>query len=226
MAKKRLGEILLEDGLIDEQDLAEALKYKEQSGYRLGTALVALRIIGEWQLTEALGKTLELPVVDLVSSPPTQAALRRIPARLAERFDLVPLHLEGQGKNQVLVVAMSDPLNRSVIKRMEDVVGCPVRPVLAGLSAIQRAIRTHYHGSVPSQVVAAAERMRASGRITTEPSSSKLRAGAHGLPTANTLQGLTFKFRALLFLLLKKKLITEKEFITTLRRLLVVARKG
>ena len=118
VAKKRLGEILLEEGLIDESDLDQALEYKEKSGYRLGTALVALRVIAEWQLTEALGKALQLPVVDLVGTPPRKSALRRIPARLAERFDLIPMRVEGSGADRQLVIAMSDPLNRSVIKRM------------------------------------------------------------------------------------------------------------
>jgi len=62
MARRRLGEVLIEEGLIDQSDLDEALRYKEKSGYRLGTALVALRIIAEWQLTEALSKALEIPL--------------------------------------------------------------------------------------------------------------------------------------------------------------------
>ena len=75
MVKKKLGEILLEEGLIDEHDLEQALEYKEKSGYRLGTALVALRVIAEWQLTEALGKALNLPVADLVATPPKKSRL-------------------------------------------------------------------------------------------------------------------------------------------------------
>jgi len=247
MSRKRLGEILLEEGLIDEQDLDEALRYKEQSGYRLGTALVALRIIGEWQLTEALSKVLSLPVADLASQPPSAAALRRIPARLAERFDLIPWRLEGRGKAAQLVVAMTDPLNRTVIKRMEDVAGCEVRPVLAGLSAIQRSIRQHYHGTEKGKVVAAAERLRALQQEE-DPFGDPTHPGGRGGgedsddagPTRHRAQGqaverkerspsdhaafaLEIKFRALLHVLLKKQVLSEKEYTDTLKALLNAA---
>jgi hypothetical protein len=250
MTKKRLGEILLEEGFIDEEDLSEALKYKEKSGYRLGTALVALRMICEWQLTQALGKALDLPVIDLSASPPTSAALRRIPARLAERFDLVPLRLEGRGKHQVLIVAMSDPLNSAVIKRMEGVAGMHVHPVLAGLSTIQRAIRLHYYQSERSSVYDAAAKLNTSNRSHSRVSHrsninsddntrqypdhlAKLTSVPDGvgelqLPglyqpdadASDSLHALNYKFRALLHLLLRKKLITEREYAETLKNLI------
>jgi hypothetical protein len=248
MARKRLGEVLLEEGLIDEGDLEQALEYKEKSGYRLGTALMALRIIAEWQLTEALGKALEMPVVDLSQSTPTATALKRIPARLAERFDLIPLRMEGRGRRRKLVLAMSDPLNRPVIKRMEDVAGCPVQPVLASLSAIQRAIRRHYHGAERSRVVAKAERMRSDGEgeraideidgvreQTRQITLSHLRreldsmksAKPDDLPPPPTAEAppepslaLELKFRALLHLLVKKGVIEGREYTDSLKRLL------
>ncbi len=247
MARKRLGEILMEDGLIDEEDLSEALEYKEKSGYRLGTSLVALRIIAEWQLTEALGKALNLPVADLGGMQPSRDALARIPARLAERFDLIPLHLEGKGKNQQLLIAMSDPLNRSVIRRMQDVAGCTIRPALAGLSVIQRAIRENYHGSGKSKTFKDAEKIRASrgkksrrrsgvrlaapdrhstmSRLTEEikamqaPESAPLPLPT-GMDLGDYLLGLEVKLRSLLHLMLKKGLISEHEYVKTLKHFL------
>jgi len=252
MAKKRLGEILMEDGLIDQADLEEALQYKEKSGYRLGTALVALRIIAEWQLTQALGKALQLPVVDLNTTTPTQAALRRIPARLAERFDLIPLKLKGKAKNRELIIAMSDPLNRSVLKRMQDVAGCPIRPALAGLSNIQRAIREHYHGTEKSKTFKDVEKMRKASKpsrgksgVSLDPASkestlnrleSELKqVGGKkpepvdlpaGIDMGDYLLGLEIKLRSLLHLMLKKKLISEREHVQTLKHFLQVVPKG
>ena len=248
MARKRLGDVLLEDGLIDENDLEEALSYKEKSGYRLGTALVALRIIAEWQLTEALGKALEMPVVDLSSITPKPDALKRIPARLAERFDLIPLAIEGSGNNRKLIVAMSDPLNRTVIRRMEDVAGCPVKPVLSSLSAIQRYIRRHYHGAERSRVVASAEEMRSSaGDAEVFESLAGMREQTRQITISNLRReldemswkdqpdlppppidrmepeptlALDLKFRALLHLLLKKSLIDGRDYAETLKNLI------
>ena len=248
MVRKRLGDVLLEEGLIDESDLEEALQYKEKSGYRLGTALVALRIIAEWQLTEALGKSLEMPVVDLAEEGPSQAALKCIPSRLAERFDLIPLSIEGRGSQRKLVVAMSDPLNRPVVKRMQDVAGCPVRPVLASLSAIKRAIRRHYHGAegprgsaqatkadpggTGERVMEHLDEMREQTRqITISQLRRELEAiddhGPSDLPpppvgTMSPEPGLAveLRFRALLHLLLKKGVIEGRDYAESLRHML------
>jgi hypothetical protein len=236
VAKKRLGEILLEEGLIDEHDLEQALEYKEKSGYRLGTALVALRVIAEWQLTEALGKALHLPVADLLSAPPRKSALEKIPARLAERFDLIPLRLEGRGADQQLVIAMSDPLNRAVVKRMQDVAGCPIKPVLASLSAIQRAIREHYHDAEKSKTFTEVDRLRTPHKRTRpkvktldanwdvsivqffdelKKIRSKKRVSKEEF--VEYLLALEFKIRSLLHLMLKKQLISEREYAETLK---------
>lgn len=245
MARKRLGDVLLEEGLIDEDDLKEALDYKEKSGYRLGTALVALRIIAEWQLTEALGKSLEMEVVDLTETHPNQAALKCIPVRLAERFDLIPLSIEGRGSQRKLLVAMSDPLNRPVVKRMQDVAGCPVKPVLATLSGIKRAIRRHYQGETGPVKAADAPAADTGERVmeqldefreqTRQITISQLRRelevidgqGPADLPpppvaelSAEPGMAVELKFRALLHLLLKKGVIEGREYAESLRHML------
>ena len=162
MTRKRLGEVLMDQGLIDDEDLQQALSYQEKSGYRLGTSLVALRIIAEWQLTEALGAALDVEVIDLSEVQPEAEALERLSATLAERYDLIPVRMEEEvDRGKVLVVAMSDPLNRSNIQRIEHAAGCPVHPALASLSAIQRSIRIHYHGASPGKVLSAASRIKA-----------------------------------------------------------------
>jgi len=241
MARKRLGEVLIEDGLIDERELQEALRYKEKSGYRLGTALVAMRVIAEWQLAEALGKALEMEVVDLSRVRPHKSALARIPQRLAERFDLVPLRLEGRGDDRRLVVAMSDPLNRAVVRRMREVAGCSIHPVLAGLSSIQRAIRESYHGSTSSRTLKGAERYsaqaRESGRQRSRASASEdaLRAalaevrrlGSSKPPASpggqlgleHRILGLELKVRALIHVLLKHRVVSEKDYVKALKHI-------
>ncbi len=248
MPRKKLGEILLEQGLIDEEDLDEGLRYKEESGYRLGTALVALRIIAEWQLTEALGKALEVEVIDLGTLRPSKAALRRIPVRLAERFDLIPIKITGRGKNSKLLVAMSDPLNRPLIKRMEDMADCQVEPVLASLSAIQRAIRRHYHGGKRGKVLDHAEKMKGN-RNSLKKKDNKTREGTRqialshlqrelermeqaeeslkkNVPMIETDQGkgqaMELKFRALLHAMIKKGLITGSDYAQALNHVLEV----
>ncbi len=229
MGRKRLGEVLLELGFVDEQDLSEALRYQKLSGYRLGTALMALRMIAEWQLTEALGKALGVEVVDLSKTRPTPAALKLIPQRLAERFDLIPLKLERKDGHRMLVIAMSDPLNRTVLRRMREVAGCPVKPVLAGLSSIQRAIRESYSSASGSHTLkraelAASKVMKAPAEKTekmkfTDAAARNAEDTDDAGRIARRLASLEIKFRSLLHLLLKSRIITEKDYASAVKHM-------
>ena len=237
MSRKRLGEVLIDQGLIDEEDLQQALSYQEKSGYRLGTALVALRIIAEWQLTEALGKALRVEVLDLADVQPEDKALKRLPVELAERYDLIPISLDAnEDRCLSMVVAMSDPLNRSNIQRIEHAAGCPISPVLASLSAIQRAIRIHYHGAPPSQVWHEATELKAS-RTAAKDASAMIRGATLKLlrKEAEELKlgripdrsqvgldrdlAMQLRFYALIEVLEGKGLLEKDEFASALDRL-------
>jgi hypothetical protein len=236
MARKRLGDVLLEQGLIDEADLQEALRYKERSGYRLGTALVALRLISDWQLAEALSQALELPLADLTKERVSREALRLIPARLAERFDLLPLRLEQGPRGPGLVLAMSDPQNQSVLRRMQDIAGLPVRPVLAALPAIQRAIQTHYRGLTAAEFESAEPEptheqtihalLREAEALVEPPADDRAEPAATAPtpavapPAGQRTLALEIRFRALLHLMLKKNLITGRDYAESLQHLL------
>ena len=208
---------------------------------------MALRIIAEWQLTEALGKALQLPVVDLTAADPEPEALQKIPARLAERFDLIPMRIEGKSGDQELLIAMSDPLNRAVIRRMQDVASIPIKPALAGLSAIQRAIRDHYHRAEKSETFEDVQSLRTSrpARQKTQPWSQIKQTKKEAtisrlvdeimimgeqpkvpdeLPSESNLNefvlGVELKVRALLHLMLKKQIVSEREFVECLKHFL------
>ena len=89
--KKRLGEILLERGLIDVDQLNSALAHQRQWGMRLGTALVAKGFIAEGMLTRVLSESLGIPMVDLARVVVDQHALQIVPRRLAEQYDVFPI---------------------------------------------------------------------------------------------------------------------------------------
>lgn len=146
MARKKLGEVLLDRGLIDQDQLNSALAYQRQWGHRLGVALVAKGFLTEGMLCKVLGEVMSLPTVDLAVTDFDPEALRTVPFNTCENNDLIPISLrEGKGKNQ-LVLAMADPLNLSIIDEIEFTTGTKVRPVLATISAINSAIRKFYRG--------------------------------------------------------------------------------
>ncbi|RME27105.1 MAG: hypothetical protein D6806_05145 [Deltaproteobacteria bacterium] len=144
MPRKKLGEILLERGIIDQDQLNSALAYQRQWGHRLGTALVAKGFITEGMLAKVLGEVMSLPVVDLSKVDIDSEALRLVPMHTCENNDLIPIRLERRGPTRVLTIAMADPMNVAIIDEIEFTTGCKVRPVLATISAIQSAIRKYY----------------------------------------------------------------------------------
>ncbi|MBW2702000.1 MAG: hypothetical protein JRF33_14380 [Deltaproteobacteria bacterium] len=147
MARKRLGEVLLERGIIDHDQLNSALAYQRQWGHRIGVAMVAKGFITEGMLVKVLSETMSLPAVDLSTIEFDKEALRTISFTICENNDLIPLKLEhGRGGNKTMILAMADPMNLAVIDEIEFTTSCKVRPVLATISAINSAIRKHYRG--------------------------------------------------------------------------------
>lgn len=134
--KPYLGELLLRRQLITREQLDRALRVQAGGLRRLGYLLVRMKFIGEVQLLEALSQQLGIPI-----ERPGQAcapAVRRVlPRHLCHRYAVVPLALE---ENNVLRLAMADPLDDLAIREVENYTGRAVLPVLAGLGDIHRAI--------------------------------------------------------------------------------------
>jgi len=145
MARKRLGEILLERNVITQIQLDQALVYQRQTGHRLGAALVALGALNEQQLCAALATAMGLKAVPMPPAQVDEAAVRSLKARFCEANDLFPLTLDASNPGRrVLTVAMADPLNLPAIEEIEFTTGLKVVANIAPLSGIRAAIRRHY----------------------------------------------------------------------------------
>lgn len=155
LPKKKLGELLMELGLIDKDQLTAALAYQRQWGHRLGTSLVAKGFISEGTLTYVLSRSLGIPMVDLSQVQPQKEALKLLPAQLCETHEVVPLAIEGNRGRRTLVLAMSDPLNIAVQEEVAFTTGCKVKPVLASFTAIGQAIRLWIRGEPGIEIVPA-----------------------------------------------------------------------
>ena len=138
--RKRLGELLMESGKINEEQLERALASQKKSGDRLGKVVVSLGFITEMDLLRLLETHLEIPLVDLSTSVPEREATQMIPGSLAERHQLIPLRKRGNK----LIVAMSDPTNFFAIDDVRMVTNSEIEPVIASEGDIQRAISTAY----------------------------------------------------------------------------------
>lgn len=142
--RKRFGELLLEQGLITQPQLGDALSYQRRNGMRLGDALVARGHITEVQLVNALGAALRVPVVRLEGLEPNPQALQLVGLQLCSEHDLFPYSLRTERGRKILTVATSDPLNFRLLDELEFMTNSKIEAVLARRTDIDIAIRKHY----------------------------------------------------------------------------------
>ena len=153
--RRRLGDLLVSAGVVTREHLEDGL-LDALPGERLGQVLVRLGHVDEEAVADAVARQLGLQRVDLDVERPTEAAIDLVPARLAERHDIVPLRVEGD----LLVLATADP---SDVEAMDDVrlsAGArKVRPVIATASSIEVARRRAYRSDASRDLLhgAAAE---------------------------------------------------------------------
>ncbi|HET9594087.1 MAG TPA: hypothetical protein VFP65_00820, partial [Anaeromyxobacteraceae bacterium] len=143
VVKKRLGEMLLEAGVIDETQLHAALGHQRKWGGKLGQALLDLKLASEPQIVSALARKFGYESVHLgtlVRTPALEAALRLVPRELALRQTLLPIASDTSS----VTVAMGDPSNIAVVDELSFRTGKRVRVVLAGDREIQAAVKRLY----------------------------------------------------------------------------------
>ncbi len=145
--RARLGDLLVEAGLVSEEQVRRALRLQRDSGLRLGEQLVAMGAIGEVRLVQVLSRHLAVPWVALRRVDFTRELLDMLPAELAERFGVVPVFLQRRSRSErVLHVAMEDPTNQEALAAVRRAAGTSVRAMVAPPSEIRHAIRVYYFG--------------------------------------------------------------------------------
>ena len=146
MAVKKLGELLVEAGLITEVQLEEVLQESAKgSAARIGSLLVKKGYASEIDIAQTLSYQLNIPFIDIPSATIVPEAISLVNEKLAKKYLLIPIGFEGKA----LVVAMSDPLNLNAIDDVKFAAGLQVRPNVANPTDIAEALRVHYHLSQP-----------------------------------------------------------------------------
>ncbi len=142
-ATKKVGEILVDAGLIDEKQLALALAEQRKSGARLGNILTELGLASDAEISRALAEQSGLDYVDLDKIEVSPKAIDLIPESVARRLGCMPLRVEAGA----LVVAMSNPTDIVAIDELQRRTDHFVQVVSAGQRQLQRAIERGYGGT-------------------------------------------------------------------------------
>jgi len=143
MSNNRLGELLVRNGLITDDQLAKALAEQQSTGGRLGSSLVKLDFISEDELSAFLSKQYGVPSVNLNEFEIDPAVAASVPADVAQKYQIVPINRAGS----TLIVAMSDPSNIFAIDDLKFMTGYNVEVVVASEAAIKVCIDRYYDQS-------------------------------------------------------------------------------
>lgn len=149
--RKRLGDLLVEAGMLTVDELQETLKSKKE-GQKLGDALLERGYISEQQLIEVLEFQLGIPHISLFRYPVDSNIVDLISKDFALRNILIPVKKEG---NQ-LFVAMNDPMDYFALDDMRLSTGFQIAPVIAKKDEIISAIHKYYNNNETFEDVDAA----------------------------------------------------------------------
>lgn len=138
--KLRLGDALIAEGLINEEQLQNALSLQKKSGKRLGTVLVEMHLVSEQDIVQILSKQLRIPFIDLSNYLIDPVIAKVIPEHIANRYQLIPINKV----SNKLTVAMVDPLNIIAIDDIQLMTGLMVKPVVATQADISKALADAY----------------------------------------------------------------------------------
>jgi general secretion pathway protein E len=136
----RLGEILIERGKIESEDLARALELQQERGDKLGKILVDMGLIAQRDVLAALSDQLGVPLVSVDGPPPSAREIDGLSHRFLRQCRAFPISL----LDSILTVAMADPLDFETVAAIRAFSGLHIQTVLAPEQEIIDAIEKYY----------------------------------------------------------------------------------
>jgi type IV pilus assembly protein PilB len=138
-----LGELLIREKLITSEQLKSAADYEKKNKVTIGSALVALGLISEEDMAQALSRQLGYPYIDLSQFEVYPDVIELIPADIAKKHMIMPIHRI----RSFLTMAMVDPTDLDVIENVRFRTSLSIQPVIASESGVGEAINKYYGAS-------------------------------------------------------------------------------
>src|SRR5688500_15790026 len=141
-AADRIGDLLLREGLISNDQLQKALMQAREKKQRIGYSLIELGYVAEEDLTRMLARQYRLPAVDLNRVQVDQKILKLVPADIALKHLLLPLRRVGR----TLTVAMANPTDAGVVDNLKFITRHDIEPVIVGEYTLKKHLEKYYQG--------------------------------------------------------------------------------
>ncbi|MCX5662012.1 MAG: ATPase, T2SS/T4P/T4SS family [Planctomycetota bacterium] len=142
--KTRLGQALLDQGVLSQEQLNRALAEQKATGAMLGESLVEKGVLSPGVLVQALGRWLQIPSVELRHGLVDPPLLKLIGEEEANRLMAIPMFKV----RDTLTVAMAEPQSLPTIDRLRQITGLKIRPVLALAPNIREFIQKYKGGDI------------------------------------------------------------------------------
>lgn len=216
--RRRLGEMLVAAGVLDDTQLQAALEEQQHWGEPLGRTLVQMGVLSEDVVVRALSRQLGIPACDpaAIDLPPGMAGY--IGLHLVEQFGVMPVSADPA--RRVLHVATSDPTNKRALTQLGDHIGWTIAPVVASASRIEQAIRKHYYGETfePSPVAAPAAPAQGEPAAAPPLLASELAVLQGSLVELERLAGGQLRaLRVLVEMLVERGIIRHEDYVARVR---------
>lgn len=147
MARKKMGEILVENEIISQDDLDQALLRQKGSNQQIGKILEGMDVVLETDIATALSKQFGFPRVKNISQHRfPQTVLDKIDSKTALEHLIFPLKID----NQTLYLAMSNPLDMALQSDLSFKLAMQISPCVATPDEIKAAIKKYYSANIPA----------------------------------------------------------------------------
>ena len=143
ISRRKIGNLLIESGLLTNDKLNDALEIQKKTGKRkrLGEVLIEMKIISEEELAFALAMQLKIPFIDPNTYEIKDAVMQYIPKEVCQKFVCIALAL----KDNILDVAMADPLDLNIMKDLQFITGYNIQPAISTRSQIIENLERYYN---------------------------------------------------------------------------------
>ncbi len=159
-----LGDILLKEGFIKEEDIEKAREYQRTHGGNLSESFVKLGLVKEEQVIIGLAEQLGIPYIKLNSYKLDLKIMKIIPEKIIREKKVVPLSRSGN----TLTVTMADPLNVLLIDDLKTITGCKIQTVVSTPSEIEETIANFFASLTTEDLEKLIKQSKEEVRIITE----------------------------------------------------------